>query len=88
MTIDFERWLDLLLHVAIGILGGGLAFRACMRGIGWGTFPGVAIPAGLATGMMAFMFSLILADMLPERHRVKIQLGIIAMLFGLHVVSF
>ena len=80
--------LDLSLHVIIGILGGGLAFRACMSGRGYGNFPGNAIPAGFATGMLAFIFSLILADMIAERFRYKVQFGVIALLVVLHLVNY
>jgi multisubunit Na+/H+ antiporter MnhB subunit len=80
--------IDLWIHIAIAILTGGLAFRACLTGEGHGNFPGVAILAGVATGTIAFIFSLIAFDMLAERYRGRVQCGLIGLLIVFHLLPF
>ena len=80
---------DVFLHGVIAVLVGGLAFRMCLNYQGHGSFPGVAIIAGIATGMIAFIFSLVLIDMFPERHKQKVRWGMIAFPVLIHIaISF
>ena len=79
---------DLLLHVITAILAGALPFRACLTGQGHGNLPGIAILAGVATGTMALIFSLIFVDMVPERHKHRVQGGLIGFLILLHFLAF
>ena len=88
-----DDWRDhrgflLILYGGISLLSGGLAFRSCLTDVGWGNTPGNAIPAGLATGMLAFAFALIMTDFVPPRIRIWILAGIISLLIGIHVFGF
>ncbi len=81
--------IDLLFHLLIAVMGGALAFRACLYSIGFGSGPGFAIPAGVVTGLMAFIFSLALADMADsEKGQRWVQLVIVGFLLAVHLVSF
>ena len=80
---------DLLFHLLIAVIGGALAFRACLYGIGWGSGPDFAIPAGIVTGLMTFIFSLALFDMAEtEKGQRRVQLLILGFLLAVHVVAF
>lgn len=79
---------DVVLHGMVAILAGGLAFRACMTGRGFGNLPGIAILAGVGTGMIAFIFSLIFVELAPERYRQRVQGGMIALLMAIHLLNF
>ena len=79
---------DLLFHLVIAILGGGLAFRACLYGIGFGSAPNFAIAAGVATGMLTFILPLAMSDLVDERRQRMLQLAMVGLLVVVHLIAF
>lgn len=75
-------------YLLVAVLAGGLAYRACMTGSGFGNSPGNAWLAAFATTAILFTILLISAEAMASRLKRVVCLVLLAVLALAHLLAF